>query len=121
MCVLRRILGSNGCEALKCETLPHTSACPYCSPVNRTPQQLCTPGRVSGHRASIGTAIARFTIPLADLSYPSISCGAGACAKWTDDYGAVTLGAPRHVDVTADRAYVVVPANYRFKQERKVV
>lgn len=58
--------------------------------------------------------------------------GAGACAKWTDDYGAdakkngitdggVTLGALRHVDVTADRAYVVVPANYRFKQNGKVV
>jgi ketosteroid isomerase-like protein len=58
--------------------------------------------------------------------------GAGACAKWTDDYGAdakkngitdgsVTLGAPRHVDVTADRAYVVVPANYKFKQNGKPV
>jgi ketosteroid isomerase-like protein len=58
--------------------------------------------------------------------------GAGACAKWTDDYGAdakksgitdggVTLGTPRHVDVTADRAYVVVPANYKFKQNGKVV
>jgi ketosteroid isomerase-like protein len=58
--------------------------------------------------------------------------GAGACAKWTDDYGAdakkngitdgvVTLGAPRHVDVTADRAYVVVPANYKFKQNGKAV
>jgi SnoaL-like domain len=58
--------------------------------------------------------------------------GAGACAKWTDDYGAdakkngitdggVTLGAPLHVDVTADRAYVVVPANYKFKQNGKAV
>jgi hypothetical protein len=58
--------------------------------------------------------------------------GSGACAKWTDDYGAdakkngitdgvVTLGAPLHVDVTADRAYVVVPANYKFKQNGKVV
>ncbi len=58
--------------------------------------------------------------------------GAGACAKWTDDYsadakkngitdGGVALGAPRHVDVTADRAYVVVPASYKFKQNGKVV
>ena len=58
--------------------------------------------------------------------------GAGACAKWTDDFGTdakkngitdgvVTLGTPRHVDVTADRAYVVVPANYKFKQAGKVV
>ena len=58
--------------------------------------------------------------------------GAGACAKWTDDYdvdakkngitdGIVTLGAPLHVDVTADRAYVVVPANYKFKKNGKLV
>jgi hypothetical protein len=58
--------------------------------------------------------------------------GAGACAKWMDDYdadakkngitdGIVTLGAPLHVDVTADRAYVVVPANYKFKKNGKLV
>lgn len=58
--------------------------------------------------------------------------GAGACAKWTDDYdadakkngiidGGVTLGTPRHVDVTADRAYVVVGANYKYKQNGKAV
>jgi ketosteroid isomerase-like protein len=57
--------------------------------------------------------------------------GAGACAKWAGDYeanakkegisdGVVTLGKPRHVDVTGDRAYVVVPANYTFKQKGKV-
>src|SRR5512146_2426852 len=50
--------------------------------------------------------------------------GAGACGKWADDYdanakkdgitdGMVILGKPRHVDVTGDLAYVVVPANYR--------
>jgi len=58
--------------------------------------------------------------------------GAGACAKWADDYdanakkdgitdGMVMLGKPRHVDVTGDLAYVVVPANYRFKQKGKPV
>ena len=56
--------------------------------------------------------------------------GAGACANWASDYeanakkegisdGVVTLGKPRHVDVTGDRAYVVVPANYTFKQKGK--
>ncbi|HSE12408.1 MAG TPA: nuclear transport factor 2 family protein [Rudaea sp.] len=56
--------------------------------------------------------------------------GAGACAKWADDYdanakkegitdGVVTLGKPRHVDVSGDRAYVVVPASYTFKQKGK--
>ena len=58
--------------------------------------------------------------------------GAGACEKWANDYdadatkngitdGAVTLAAPRHVDVTGDRAYVVVPATYVFKQKGKPV
>jgi ketosteroid isomerase-like protein len=56
--------------------------------------------------------------------------GAGACAKWMSDYdadaktngiteGIVTLGTPRHLDVTADRAYVVVPSNYTFKKSGK--
>ena len=56
--------------------------------------------------------------------------GAGACAKWLEDYaanakmdgitdGVVTLGKPWHVDVTADHAYVVVPTNYTFKQKGK--
>jgi len=56
--------------------------------------------------------------------------GAGACAKWASDYesnakkegisdGVVTLAKPRHVDVTGDHAYIVVPANYTFKQKGK--
>ncbi len=56
--------------------------------------------------------------------------GAGACSTWANDFdadakkngitdGKVTLGAPRHVDITADRAYVVVPANYAYKQKGK--
>ena len=58
--------------------------------------------------------------------------GAGACTKWADDYaadakkngitdGVVTLGAPLHVDVAGDRAYVVVRASYKFKQNGKLV
>jgi len=56
--------------------------------------------------------------------------GAGACAKWAGDYdadakkngitdGVVTLSAPTHVDVSGDRGYVVVPADYRFKVKGK--
>ncbi len=56
--------------------------------------------------------------------------GAGACSTWAQAYdadvkkngitdGIVTLGKPRHVDVTGDHAYVVVPANYTFKQNGK--
>ena len=56
--------------------------------------------------------------------------GAGACSTWAKDFdadakkngvtdGKVTLGSPRHVDVMADRAYVVVPANFTYKQKGK--
>ena len=58
--------------------------------------------------------------------------GAGACARWMADYdadakkngiadGVVTLAAPKHVDVTGSRAYVVVPADYSYKQKGKPV
>lgn len=54
--------------------------------------------------------------------------GAGACGSWANDFDAytrksgitdsfVTLGKPRHVDITGDRAYVVVPANYTYKEK----
>ena len=56
--------------------------------------------------------------------------GAGACSAWANAYeadakkngiteGFVTLGKPRHVDIAGDRAYVVVPANYSYKQNGK--
>jgi ketosteroid isomerase-like protein len=58
--------------------------------------------------------------------------GTGACAKWAGDFdadakkngitdGVVTLSKPTHVDITGDRAYVVVPANYTYKQKGKAV
>jgi hypothetical protein len=58
--------------------------------------------------------------------------GAGACAKWAGDFdadakkngitdGVVTLGTPKHVDIIGDRAYVVVPATYTFKQNSKAM
>lgn len=57
--------------------------------------------------------------------------GAGACSNWANDFdayikrngitdGIITLDNPRHVDVTADRAYVVVPASFSFKQNGKL-
>jgi ketosteroid isomerase-like protein len=56
--------------------------------------------------------------------------GSGACAAWFNDFDAdakknnitpesVTLAKPLHVDVTGDRAYVVVPADYAFKKNGK--
>jgi hypothetical protein len=54
--------------------------------------------------------------------------GAGACQAWMNDYnsnakqngitdGLVTLGKPSHVDVTGDRAYVVIPSTYTWKEK----
>ena len=58
--------------------------------------------------------------------------GATACADWANDFDAYNkksgithpiakLGKPRHVDITGDRAYVVVPATYTYKQKGKPV
>jgi hypothetical protein len=52
--------------------------------------------------------------------------GADACRSWMRSYRVytsangladmiITLGSPKHVDVAADRAYVVVPASYTIK------
>ena len=56
--------------------------------------------------------------------------GAGACLRWMNDYdtdakkngitdGFVTLSKPRHVDITGDLAYIVVPADYTYKKNGK--
>jgi len=56
--------------------------------------------------------------------------GAGACSTWMNDFdadakkngitdGMVTLSKPRHIDISGDRAYVVVPANYTYKKKGK--
>jgi hypothetical protein len=56
--------------------------------------------------------------------------GTNACTAWANDFAAdakkngladfvVTLGNPRHVDVTGGHAYVVVPANLDFKEKGK--
>src|SRR4051812_15185508 len=61
---------------------------------------------------------------------PYVWHGAGACAKWMQDYdadakkngitdAAVTLHSPKHVDVTADRAYAVFPVDYAYKAKGK--
>src|SRR5262245_54034801 len=70
--------------------------------------------------------------PIIDEFPPHDWHGAGACAKWMADFdafgkkngwtdGNVKLGATKHSDVTADRAYVVVPATFTFKEKGKPV
>jgi hypothetical protein len=56
--------------------------------------------------------------------------GEGTCAKWVTELtafnesigltdGIVTLKKPRRVDVTGDRAYVVVPTDFHYKENGK--
>ena len=58
--------------------------------------------------------------------------GAGTCATWMNAYDAdakrkvitepvVAFGAPRHVDITGNHAYVVLPADYKFLEKGKPV
>jgi ketosteroid isomerase-like protein len=57
---------------------------------------------------------------------PHVWDGTGACARWASDFdadskktqttdGVVTIAKPRHLDVTGDRAYVVLPAAFTYK------
>lgn len=56
--------------------------------------------------------------------------GAGACAKWLNDYDAFektnevteasgSLGKVRHIDITGDQAYVVAPMTLTYKVKGK--
>jgi ketosteroid isomerase-like protein len=63
---------------------------------------------------------------------PYLWQGATACADWSNDFNAyrqrnhitnpkITLGLVSYVDITGDRAYVVIPAHLTFKQNGKRV
>ena len=58
--------------------------------------------------------------------------GAGACASWAKDYDAFaqkngmtdangTIGKPRQIIITGDRAYAVAPATFSFTKDGKQV
>jgi ketosteroid isomerase-like protein len=69
-------------------------------------------------------------VAIIDEFAPYVWAGPTACADWAKDFDAdagkngitdpkVTVGKPRHVDITGDRAYVVGPADYTFKLKGK--
>jgi hypothetical protein len=64
------------------------------------------------------TALAACASPafIVDEFPPYAWQGAAACADWARDFDA---NAKQNVQVTGDRAYVVVPANYDYKQKGK--
>jgi ketosteroid isomerase-like protein len=63
---------------------------------------------------------------------PYVWLGSGACARWANvlfveseksavtDLSSVLLN-PRHIQITADRAYAVVPINFTFKLNGKTI
>jgi ketosteroid isomerase-like protein len=80
------------------------------------------------------TALAACASPacILDEFPPHAWQGATACADWARDFDTynkqagitdpiVTVGKPRHVDITGDRAYVVAPATYTYKHKGKRV
>jgi ketosteroid isomerase-like protein len=84
------------------------------------------------NKDDVNTALAACASPafIIDEFPPHAWQGQTACSDWANDFDAnskkenitnpvVTLGKPRHVDVTSDRAYVVVPASYNYKQNGK--
>ncbi|MDP9017794.1 MAG: hypothetical protein M3N19_05695 [Candidatus Eremiobacteraeota bacterium] len=86
------------------------------------------------NKGDAATALAACASPVSivDEFPPHAWQGRTACKDWSNDYntdakkkdltdGIVTLGKPRRVDVTGDRAYAVVPATYTYKLHGKHV
>lgn len=86
----------------------------------------------SFNKGDVKTALATCATPasIVDEFPPHEWQGPTACADWVRDldasnkrdgitHGVVTLGTPWHIDVTGDRAYVVVPASYTYMQHGK--
>jgi hypothetical protein len=86
------------------------------------------------NKGDVKTAVATCTTPsgIIDEFPPYGWEGATACADWATDFDTfnkksgitdsrVTLSKPRHVDITGDRAYAVIPATYAYKEKGKKV
>ena len=86
------------------------------------------------NKADVKAMASTFAVPASILDGlpPHVWQGPTACQDWYRDVMAageregitgyfVTLGEPRHVDVTGDRAYVVVPATMTFRAHGRQV
>jgi hypothetical protein len=92
--------------------------------------QFVDAGNKGDTKAALAACAAQASI--IDEFPPHAWQGATACSDWWNDFdaynkkngitdGIVTLGKSRHIDITEDRAYVVVPATYSYKQNGKQV
>jgi hypothetical protein len=79
-------------------------------------------------KAALGDCSAQSAV--IDEIPPYLWQGATGCTDWSKDFDAyvkkngitdpkVTLFGPTHIDLAGDRAYVVVPANFTYKQNGK--
>lgn len=84
-----------------------------------------------GDMQAAGAAYAP-TSSILDEFPPHAWAGATSFADWGRDFGTfsqkqgdtepfVKLGKPKHIDVTDDRAYVVIPATFSFKEHGKKI
>ena len=86
------------------------------------------------NKGDVEAMAANCAVPMSVLDgmAPHVWQGPTACRDWYRDVLAVgekegatgyfvTLGEPRHVDVTGDRAYVVIPASMKFNVHGKQV
>jgi ketosteroid isomerase-like protein len=86
------------------------------------------------NKGDVKTALAACASPASviDEIPPYAWQGPAACDDWANDFdvwakkdgitdGFVKLGKPRHVNVTGDRAYVVAPVDFTYKQKGKAV
>jgi ketosteroid isomerase-like protein len=84
------------------------------------------------NKGDVKTALAACapSTTIIDEFAPYLWQGPNACAAWANDYdadakkkgitdGVVKLAKPRHVFVTGDKAYVVIPAGYDYKVNGK--
>ncbi len=86
------------------------------------------------NKGDVKTALAACASPssIIDEFPPHQWAGASACADWASDFDAynkkygitkavATLGEPRHVEITGDRAYAVFPATYTYQKDGRNV
>jgi hypothetical protein len=86
------------------------------------------------NKNDVKTALAACASPafIIDEFPPYSWQGPTACSDWANDFDAfskkgkmtepvVKLGKPRHVDIAGERAYVVLPATFNFKQNGKPI
>jgi hypothetical protein len=94
----------------------------------RTVRQFVDSFNKGDVKTALGDCAAQSSI--IDEFPPYLWQGATGCADWANDFDAygkkngitdpnVFLFGPTHLDVMGDRAYVVVPANFFFKQNGK--